>query len=103
MVCRDCGRTIDVLRPPLDGGTRWEGRAERDARRNERRPLPRPTGFFPRHLLVGHAPDALVALLADPAFAVAYCHPDDCGRVIPLDLWDVARQCEETEGDRFEV
>ena len=100
MICRECGNTIDVLRAPRDRSPIWEGRADRDRSRNERRALPRPTGFFPRHLLIGRVPDDL---LADPAFALAYCHPVKCRRVVPLDMYDVARMCVEAEDGRFEV
>lgn len=103
MVCRECDRTIDVLRAPKDGSPIWEGRADRDLMKMqmERKRVPlRATGFFPRHLLGSHVP---AGLLADPAFALAYCHPEKCGRVIPLDVYDVARMCREAESGRFEV
>lgn len=88
MVCRDCGRTLDVF---VKDGNSYEDRKGGTARR--------PTGAVPAHELLGVIPDAV---LNGMATVVYRCHRR-CGRVVLLDLYDVWRRCAETVGDRFEV
>lgn len=101
MVCGKCGNTLDVFWKDGDawaGVKRYQGRDDAIGRR----PLGGVPGMIPRHLIVGVVPDAVVALLSDPAMVVYRCSRA-CGELFLLDTYDIWRRCAENEGGSFAV